>query len=68
MAIAIASCASGESAPNDMPALSKRFKMDDTDSTCSSGTGVQVVLSLNMSRNVLTGRSLTRRAKSSHRE
>ncbi len=39
MAMANASCASGESAPRDMPALSKRDNTAVTDSTSLTGIG-----------------------------
>ncbi len=63
MAIAIASWASGESAPNDIPAESKRGKIASTDSTCSTGIGL-VVFNLNKSRIVAIGRLFTNSAYS----
>jgi len=39
IAIAIDSCASGDNAPSDMPAESKRLRIASTGSTSSSGIG-----------------------------
>ena len=58
MAMAIASCASGDNAPKDIPAESKRGKICSTDSTCSRAIEWSV-LSLNKSRIVAIGRVLT---------
>jgi len=38
IAMASASCASGESAPSDMPAVVKRFRISSMGSTSSTGT------------------------------
>jgi len=59
MAVASASCASGESAPKDMPALSKRDKIAEIGSTSSSGTGARAGVTRSRSRRQDTGRSLT---------
>ncbi len=60
MAIASASCASGDSAPRDMPALSKRARMAATGSTSSIGMArIRGASSFNRSRMQDTGRSLT---------
>jgi hypothetical protein len=66
MAWASASWASGESAPSDMPALSKRGIKSSTDSTSSIDSGVSAALRRSRSRSVDTGRSLTSRAKVFH--
>ena len=60
MAIASASCASGESAPRVMPAQSKRAVMASIGSTSSSGIALPGLMS-RRSRMVATGRSLTSR-------
>ena len=39
MPVASVSCASGESAPSDIPPDLKRFTISDAGSTSSSGTG-----------------------------
>ena len=59
MAIAKASCASGDSAPKDMPALSKRLRMVPIDSTSPIGMAAAAGLSRSRSRIQDTGRSLT---------
>ena len=64
MAMASASCASGESAPKDMPALSKRESTASAGSTSASGIGRAARLSESRSRSVEAGRSFTRRANS----
>ena len=58
MAMAKASCASGESAPSDMPAESKRLRITSTGSTSSRAIDWPL-LSVNRSRMAATGRSLT---------
>ena len=62
MAIASASWASGDSAPSDMPALSKRARIAAAGSTSASGTGGACGVSASRSRKVDGGRSFTRRA------
>ncbi|MCY1360348.1 hypothetical protein D9M68_878950 [compost metagenome] len=59
MASARASWASGDSAPREMPAASKRLKMDSSGSTSSSGSGWAAVLTLSRSRSIDTGRLST---------
>ena len=56
MPSASASCASGDSAPSDMPAESKRLRMDSSGSTSSSGIGVAPAFSFIRSRIIATGR------------
>ena len=56
IAMASASCASGDSAPSDIPALSKRGRMASTGSTSSSGTAGPAARIDIRSRNVATGR------------
>lgn len=62
MATASASCASGDRAPSDMPAQSKRRVMDSIGSTSSSEMAAPA-LGSSRSRSVATGRSLTSREK-----
>ena len=59
IASASASCASGDRAPNDMPAESKRLRMASSGSTSSSGMGAAPVFSVIRSRSIATGRLLT---------
>ncbi len=58
MAIASDSCASGDSAPSDMPAESKRLRMASIDSTSSIGIGC-ASLNTNRSRIIEAGRVFT---------
>ena len=59
IASASASCASGDSAPSDMPAESKRLRMASSGPTSSSGIRVAPDLNFIKSRSIATGRVST---------
>ena len=59
MAMASASCASGESAPKLIAALSKRFTIEATDSTSDNGSGVAAGFTRSKSRSAAAGRKFT---------
>ncbi|MNJ59725.1 hypothetical protein D3C77_554220 [compost metagenome] len=59
MASAMASWASGDSAPSEMPAASKRLKIDSRGSTSSRLSGWAASLTLSRSRSMDTGRLST---------
>ncbi len=61
MAMASVSCASGESAPSDMPGVTKRRRMAVTGSTSSSGTATAAVLKASRSRSATGGSAWTPR-------
>ena len=59
MAMASASCASGDSAPSDMPAESNRDRISDAGCTCVNGIGMKSGRKRNKSRSVEAGRPST---------
>src|SRR6476469_4874558 len=59
MAIDKVSCASGPSAPSEMPGATRRLRSSVMDSTSSSGIGARSVLKSSRSRRLMGGRRRT---------